>query len=84
MHKTSPSLDKVLTPALSRAVHLLPAGELFEQGYPRTRVAVCGQPVTTAPQDGGEDPGYCAECICAALRWWLVSADIPRGNADER
>ncbi len=32
--------------ALGRTVQLLPAGELFRQGYPVTSVAVCGAPMT--------------------------------------
>lgn len=55
--------------ALGQSVHLLPAGELFEQGYPSTSVAVCGEPVTTAPDNGEDDPGYCAECVRAAIVW---------------
>lgn len=54
--------------ALGRAVHLLPAGELFEQGYPSTPVAVCGEPVTSAPE-GEDEPGYCPDCVREAVRW---------------
>ncbi len=53
--------------ALGRAVHLLPAGELFRQGYPSTSVAVCGELVTSRP-DSEEDPSYCPECVRAAIR----------------
>lgn len=49
------------------AVHVLPAGELFERGYPSTLVAVCGEPVISGP-DGDENPGYC-RCVRAAQRW---------------
>jgi hypothetical protein len=50
-------------------VHLLPAGEAFERGYPSTRLAVCGEPVTSAPDGDEEDPGYCTDCLSAAIRW---------------
>jgi hypothetical protein len=53
----------------ARAVHLLPAGELFEQGYPSTSVAVCGELVTSAPDGDEEDPGYCGDCVHAAIQW---------------
>lgn len=52
--------------ALGRAVHLLPAGEVF-RGW-STSVAVCGELVTSEP-DGDEDSRYCAECVHEALRW---------------
>lgn len=52
---------------LGRTVHLLPAGEVFRQGYPTTSVAVCGEPMTSAA-DSEEDPGYCPECVAEALR----------------
>ncbi len=65
--------------ALGRAVHLLPAGELFRQGYPSTSVAVCGELVTNGP-DGDEDPHYCPRCVRAALRWCATPAtDDHRG-----
>jgi hypothetical protein len=54
-------------PVSARAVHLLPAGEVFTQGYPNTPVAVCGEPVTSGP-DSDEEPRYCPECVSAALR----------------
>jgi hypothetical protein len=50
---------------LPAAVHLLPAGELFQQGYPSTPVAVCGEPVTSEP-DYGEELSYCPECVRVA------------------
>jgi hypothetical protein len=49
------------------AVHLLPAGELFEQGYPDTSMAVCGEPVDSKPT-GENDPRYCPECVRATIR----------------
>jgi hypothetical protein len=54
--------------ALARAVHLLSAEELFQQGYGSTPVAVCGEPVTSAP-DSEDDPRYCPDCVRAAIRW---------------
>jgi hypothetical protein len=54
--------------ALGRTVHLLPAGEVFRQGYPATSVAVCGEPVTSGA-DSEEDPSYCPDCVREALRW---------------
>ncbi|MGH3975003.1 MAG: hypothetical protein ACRDS9_16985 [Pseudonocardiaceae bacterium] len=54
--------------APEQAVHLLPAGEVFRQGYPSTSVAVCGELVTSEP-DGENDPHYCPECVRAAIRW---------------
>jgi hypothetical protein len=58
----------------ARAVHLLPAGELFEQGYPNIPVAICGEPVTSGPDSSEGDPSYCPDCYCpdcvsTALRW---------------
>jgi hypothetical protein len=50
-------------------VHLLPAGEVFRQGYPATFLAICGEPVTSAPEGDEMDPGYCPKCVHAALRW---------------
>ncbi len=58
----------VSTDPLGRAVHLLPAGEHFQQGYASTPVAVCGELVTSAP-GGEEEPRYCPECVREALRW---------------
>lgn len=63
--------------ALGRAVHLLPADEVFRQGYgSSTLVAACGEPVSSEP-NGPEDPSYCLECVRAALRWCAqpVAAD---------
>jgi transposase-like protein len=58
-------------------VHLLPAGEAFERGYPNTRLAVCGEPVTSAPDGDEVDPGYCADCLSTAIRWrQRVSAEV--------
>lgn len=54
--------------ALDRAVHLLPAGEVFRQGYGSTSVAVCGE-LVTRETDTENDPHYCPECVRAALRW---------------
>ena len=51
-----------------RSVHLLLAGELFEQGYLSTSVAVCGEPVNSGPADEN-DLRYCLECVRTALRW---------------
>ncbi|MGH3825531.1 MAG: hypothetical protein ACRDRA_22235 [Pseudonocardiaceae bacterium] len=48
------------------AVHLLPASELFERGYPSTAVALCGELMTTTP-DRGDDPSYCCECVRVAI-----------------
>jgi hypothetical protein len=59
----------VMSDRVGRAVHLLPAGELFEQGYPNTSVTVCGEPVTSGPDGDEMDPVYCLECVSAALRW---------------
>jgi hypothetical protein len=47
---------------VSDPVHLLFAGETFQQGYPCTSVAVCGELVTSGP-DGEEDHHYCPECV---------------------
>jgi hypothetical protein len=58
----------VMSDRVGRAVHLLPAGELFEQGYPNTSVAVCGEPVTSRPDGDEVDPSYCPEWVRAALR----------------
>jgi hypothetical protein len=55
--------------ALGRAVHLLPAGELFKQSYPDTPVAVCGALVTSGPDGDEVEPSYCPEWVSAALRW---------------
>lgn len=52
-----------------RAVHLLPAGEVFRQGYPNTFVTVCGEPVMNAPDSEEEDPSFCPKCVRVALRW---------------
>jgi hypothetical protein len=49
-------------------VHLLPAGEAFERGYPNTPLAVCGEPVTSAPNGDEVNPGYCGDCVSAAIR----------------
>jgi hypothetical protein len=54
--------------AVREAVHLLPAGELFGQGYPGASVAVCGEPVTKGPGDE-VGPSYCPEWVSASLRW---------------
>lgn len=60
-------------------MHLLPAGELFRQGYPSTSVAVCGELVTSKP-DSEENPAYCPECVRAAIRWCAQpGAGDPRG-----
>lgn len=64
---------------LGRAVHLLPAGELFSQGYPSTSVAVCGEPVTSEP-DGEDDPLSCPECVRTAIRWCAEPGD---GEGDD-
>jgi hypothetical protein len=60
------------TDALGRAVHLLPAGEHFRQGYRSTPVAVCGEPVTSGA-DGEDDPHYCPDCVREAIRWCAQS-----------
>jgi len=53
----------------ARAVHLLPASELFRKGYRAdTLVAVCGEVVTSPPNGAGADPGCCLECVSAAVR----------------
>jgi hypothetical protein len=57
-----------------RGVHLLPAGEPFRQGYPNTSVAVCGEPVTSGPNGDDVNPGYCPDCVRAALA--QVSAEV--------
>lgn len=62
--------DPTMVSALGGAVHLLPAGEVFWQGYPSTPVAVCGEPVTGEP-DGEEDHHYCPECVRVAI-WWCA------------
>lgn len=71
-----------LVSVLGRTVHLLPAGEVFLQGYPATSVAVCGEPVTGAA-DSEEDPSYCPECVREALRWCATArageCEHPRG-----
>lgn len=53
---------------LGRAIHLLPASELSRQGYSGTSVAVCGEPVTSGP-DNEEDPSYCPDSMSEVLRW---------------
>lgn len=53
---------------LGRAVHLLPAGEAFLQGYPSTSVAVCGEPVTGGPDGDEVDLRYCADCSRAVMQ----------------
>ncbi|MGH3693902.1 MAG: hypothetical protein ACRDRX_07925 [Pseudonocardiaceae bacterium] len=73
---------------LGRAVHLLPAGELFRQGCGSTSVAVCGELVIGAPENE-MDPPYCPECVRAAIRWCAQPgaaelADIPGPRADDR
>ena len=70
--------------SVRRAVHLLPAGEAFRQGYPSTSVAVCGEPVTSAPESE-MDPPYCLAYVRAAIRWCAQpgAADIPGARADE-
>ncbi len=78
----------VSEPALERAVHLLPAGEAFWQGYGSASVAICGD-LVTGREPGDEDdpdPHYCPECVEAAI-WWcarLVGAEIPGAGADDR
>lgn len=74
---------------VSDPVHLLPAGEVFRWGYGgSTSVAVCGEVVAGAPDDGEEDPRYCAACVHEALRWcarpMLVGADTPGAGANDR
>lgn len=68
---------------LGRAVHLLPAGELFRHGYGSTPVAVCGELVTSGA-DGQEDSGYCPDCVRAAIRWsaqpWAGENPLPWGE----
>jgi hypothetical protein len=59
----------VMSDRVGRAVHLLPTGELFEQGYPNTSVAVCGEPVTSGPDGDEVNLSYCSQCVGAALRW---------------
>jgi hypothetical protein len=54
--------------APGRAIHLLPVGELFGQGYSGTSVVVCGEPVTSGP-DSEEDLSYCPDCASEVLRW---------------
>jgi len=50
-------------------VHLVPADEVFRQGYPTsTRLAVCGESVTSAPEGDEDDHRYCGDCVSAALR----------------
>lgn len=52
-----------------RIMHLLPAGELFRQGYPNTPVAACGEPVISGPQGEDEEPPrYCRDCVRAAVQ----------------
>lgn len=41
---------------LGRAVHLIPAGEAFRQGYGSTSEAVCGELVNSEPD--GEEVNY--------------------------
>jgi hypothetical protein len=49
---------------------LLPAGEAFQKGHgASTFLAVCGEPVTSAPDGDEVDPGFCADCVRAAVRW---------------
>ncbi|HET9254998.1 MAG TPA: hypothetical protein VFO16_07315, partial [Pseudonocardiaceae bacterium] len=49
--------------------HLVVPGEVFRRGYPAsTRLAVCGEPVTSAPDGGQTDPGYCGDCVSAAIQ----------------
>ncbi|MGH3694923.1 MAG: hypothetical protein ACRDRX_13210 [Pseudonocardiaceae bacterium] len=65
--------------SVGRAAHLLPAGEAFRQGYPSTPVAVCGEPMTSAP-GGEDDPHYCPECVRTAIRWCApISREGSRG-----
>ncbi len=50
-------------------MHLLPASELFRQGYgASTSVAVCGELVTSG-SDSEEIPRYCPDCVREAIRW---------------
>jgi hypothetical protein len=49
--------------------HLLVADDVLAVGpQSSSYVAVCGVEVD-ALSGGGEDPGYCPECVRAALRW---------------
>lgn len=62
-----------------RSVHLLPAGELFGQGYLGTSVAVCGEPVDSGPV-GENDPRYYLECVRATVYprgWWTGCSRAP-------
>ena len=70
-------------PLAGRAVHLLPASEVFRQGYPSTSVALCGEPVTSQP-DGEVDPPYCRECVRAAIRWCAQSGAGECGHPEAR
>ncbi|MGH3670897.1 MAG: hypothetical protein ACRDSH_09700 [Pseudonocardiaceae bacterium] len=58
---------------MSDSVHLLPAGEAFQQRgcYPNTPVAVCGEPVNSGP-DSEEDPRFCPACVRAVIRWSVL------------
>ncbi|HET9256056.1 MAG TPA: hypothetical protein VFO16_12755 [Pseudonocardiaceae bacterium] len=50
-------------------VHLIAADEVFRRGYPAsTRLAVCGESVTSAPDGDEADPGYCGDCVSAAIQ----------------
>jgi hypothetical protein len=56
-------------------VHLLPAGELFGQGYPNTSVAVCGALVISGSDGDEVGPSYCPECVSVAL-WWIARLGV--------
>jgi hypothetical protein len=60
--------EVVSTSVQGRGVHLLPAGEVFRQGYgASTFITVCGEPMTSGPDSDEVDPGYCPDCVHAAL-----------------
>lgn len=52
--------------ALGRAVHLLPAGEVFRQGYGSTSVALCGELVTSGPDGQKELANDLPQDVCGA------------------
>jgi hypothetical protein len=55
------------------AVHLVPAGELFRQGF-GPAVAVRGELITSGA-GGEDDPRYCFDCVASATRWNATADD---------